>query len=162
MAATRHDYKATTRYVPLAVMVAWVVAGASLYSFYALRTDYVPPFEKQLVFWSPWLLLCAVVVWAQFDFNKRFRPVDVTGAGLWFGREGAPGSYLLRWEEIERVEPFPPPGHPRYRRAKGGIRLFGSGRSFVVYNQIRGFQALCRALEERLLPRGVSVPTPDS
>lgn len=158
MASARHDYKATTRYVPLAVMAVWVLAGASLYAFYALRTDYVPPLEKQLVFWSLWLLLCAVGVWAQFDYNRRFKPIDVTGAGLWFGGAEAPRSQLLRWEEIERVDPFPLPGHPRYGRGKGGIRLFGSGRSFLVYGQIGGFEDLCRALEERLSPRGIFLP----
>ena len=160
MASVRHDYKATTRYVPLAVIAVWMFSGACLYGFYALRTDYVPPLEKQLIFWSPWLLLCAVGVWAQFDYNRRFKPIDVTAAGVWFGVEGGPHSQLLRWEEIERLEPFPLPGHPRYGREKGGIRLFRSGQSFLVYRQIGGFEELCRTLEERLSPRGVSVPRP--
>ena len=162
MSSVRHDYKATTRYLPLAVIAVWVFSGACLYAFYALRTEYVPPFEKQILFWSPWLLLAAVGVWAQFDFNRRYKPIDVTEAGIWFGVEGEPRSQLLRWEEIDRVEPFPLPGHPRYSKEKGGIRLFRKGRPFLIYDQLGGFEQFRRTLEARLVPRGVSVPPPKS
>lgn len=158
MTTSQHTYSFRTRFLPLLVMVGWLLTGSCLFAFFALRTGTVPPPEKQLGFWSPWLLLSAIAIVFQIDYLRRFRPIEVADEGLWFGSKASTRSQLVRWDEIKGVEPFPLPEHPRYGREKGGIRILSQGKPLPVYARIGGYRQFLAALKGHLSGRGISVP----
>jgi hypothetical protein len=153
-----HEYRAVTRYIPLMVIGVWACAGIGLYVAVTLRSDTTAPLEKQLFFWVPWLVLFALGIWGQLSYNKRLKPIELTMDGLWIGRQGRTGAVLVPWERIERVERLPSSSRSgAIVPSKGGIYICENGRSFVIYEQIRGFEDLWRELQEGLAQRGIIV-----
>lgn len=158
MLRARYSYKTSTRCAPLVVIGAWLATGGCLFIFYCLRAGYIPALERQWGFWAPWLFLTVIGLGIQVDYIRRFRPLEVADVGLWLGGEGRKRSELIPWDDINLVERFPLPGHPRYARQRGGVRVIASRRSVVIYENIQGFGELRKELEQHLSRRGISVP----
>ena len=120
---------------------------------------YVPPIERQLLYWATWAALVTVGLWGQRNSNKRLRAIDVSGGGLWFGGEGGVRSILVRWEQIDRVERFSYPDLDAiYMLKKGGIRLWAAEKSYLIYEHIHGFADLCEEIRRKLAERGITMP----
>lgn len=156
-----YRYSATTRYIPIIVIAVWAFAGVAVFFWVLLRSDAPPPIEKQLGFVAPWALLIALGIWGQLSYNKRLRPIELSDSGLWVGEQGRPGSALIPWERIDRVQRIRDPGGGRgFVPGRGGIFIWHSRRPVVIHEQLRGFEELWREMKDQLERHGVREKEP--
>jgi len=156
-----YRYATTTRHIPLIVITVWMFIGVALFLWVLLRSDVSLPIEKQLGFAVPWILLIALGIWGQSSYNKRLKPIEVSDSGLWIGDRGRPGSILISWEGIERVQRIHDPrGGRGFVPGRGGIFVWHDGQTFVIHEQLRGFEECWFEVEKQLRTRGIREDQP--
>ena len=151
----RYEYPSRTRHIPLVVLCVWLGAGA-IFVYTFTPTDHTPPIAERLALLIPFSVLTGLALLAQWWYRRKFRPIELTDEGMWFGGVASNTSFI-GWDQVERALWVTNPGRKGAAPGRYGLVIWVGGRARIIHEQLEGFDEFIRTAETHLSARGVSI-----